>query len=125
MINLYTTQDAEAEMKAGKVTGLEASITKWQVIVESLKEIRNEAASPCGLCHSVREKNWWFHCSRCVLGKNARDGVCCCLEWERVYNVLISTIIKSEKMLERLYTEGKRQGLVFDSPDDEIEKGVG
>ena len=49
-IKIYNTRQAQKDLKAGTVTGLEAAIKKWKSILDVIVELKNEALSSCGLC---------------------------------------------------------------------------
>ena len=49
-ITLYTTEDARKDIAEKRLTAIEASIKKWEQIVDGLAGISDNICSPCGLC---------------------------------------------------------------------------
>lgn len=68
-LTLYSTQDARHTMANKKITGLNASILKWQMIEIALNEIFDNINSNCGLCIEGIDKDPGTMCDNCPVNR--------------------------------------------------------
>lgn len=104
-INLYTLDDAERDMSpheyCGKtiegVSGLDASIRKWGLIVEALRRLQDTAETKCGLC--IEYASLVAHCEGCPIKD---EEIACCKEFKSTCRSLDTTLRRAKAMLKRL-----------------------
>lgn len=74
-IELYDETNAEQEL-AKDVSGIAASIKKWDKIAEALSAISYVMSQSCGLCCEQNRKGNAY-CSKCILHVSDFNGNCC------------------------------------------------
>ena len=106
-INLYTSEDAKRDMSPhwyygkpiDRISGLDASIKKWDSLVRALDQVQKVAETSCGLC-----KEHEHRCrSDCPISDfGLEDNRTCCKEFELATKSLDKSIQYARDMLRRL-----------------------
>jgi len=76
-INLYTLADARIDIDKG-LTGLEASLRKWNAIIAALTTIKEVMDEKCGMClEYMRDpEEGGEPCRCCPLYRRGEDSIC-------------------------------------------------
>jgi len=105
VVNLYTLGDAQRDMSPheykGKiiegVSGIDASVRKWESIVRGLSQLQDVAETCCGLCIEHPPP---AHCEGCPLESD--ENYMCCEEFDLASGRMDDALFRARAMLERL-----------------------
>jgi len=101
-ITMWTLEDTKRALERG-VSGIDASIAKWQTIVNALEVVKYNTSKMCGLCIEDAYTRYQNRCTTCQL--RAKTGYSCMnidSKFEEIIRMMQDTALKVKSMLSTL-----------------------